>query len=220
MQTTPDPGHYAWWLASRSAGLVAIVLASVAVAAGLLMAGRISQRPGMARTLRTVHEQSALACLVAIAVHGLTLLGDAWMHPGIAGIALPFQMGYRPVWTGLGIIAGWGAVLLGLSFYVRKQIGPRLWRVAHRFTIVVWALGVVHALGAGTDAATPWMRVGLVALAAPVVGLFVARVLPGPRRTVTPQPSPAGQPLHLGQERGEQIPVLGHAGAHRGRSVA
>ena len=40
--------------------------------------------------------------LVAIAVHGVTLLGDRWLHPGLAGIAVPFAMGYRPSFTGLG----------------------------------------------------------------------------------------------------------------------
>ncbi len=176
--TPPDPNQYTWWLASRAAGIVAIVLASFAVMAGLMMAGRISKRPGMAKTLRTIHEQTALACMVAIAVHGLTLLGDKWMRPGLLGIAVPFDLSYRPVWSGLGIIAGWGAILLGLSFYARKRVGPRAWRLAHRFTIVVWAMGVIHALGAGTDATSSWMRIGLIALSAPIVGLFVARLTP------------------------------------------
>ena len=56
------------------------------------------------------------------------LLGDGYLRPGIAGIALPFQVGYRPLWTGIGIIAGWLALILALSFYVRRWIGTRTWR--------------------------------------------------------------------------------------------
>ena len=67
------------------------------------------------------------------------------------------MMAYKTLWIGLGIIAGWLAALLGLSFYVRRRIGPRLWRRAHKATIVVYALGVVHTLGAGTDASSPWL---------------------------------------------------------------
>ena len=59
-------------------------------------------------------------------MHGLTLLGDPWLNPGLAGIAIPFTMAYKPLWTGLGIIGGWLAALLGLSFYFRRRIGPRL----------------------------------------------------------------------------------------------
>ena len=53
-----------------------------------------------------LHEHAALAGLVAIAVHGVTLLVDPWLHPGAAGVAVPFAMGYRPLFTGLGVIGG------------------------------------------------------------------------------------------------------------------
>ena len=96
------------------------------------MAGRIMSKPGRARVLSAIHEQTALAGLIAIAVHGITLLGDAFLSPGIAGITIPGAISYRPLWTGLGIAGGYLAAALGLSFYIRKSIGPRLWRRAHR----------------------------------------------------------------------------------------
>ena len=112
-----DPAPYAWWLASRSAGVVAFLLISTAVVLGLFNASAISRRPGLKRTLVKVHEQVALAALVAIGAHGVLLLGDPWLKPGISGISLPFTMSYRPLWTGLGIVAGYLAALLGLTFY-------------------------------------------------------------------------------------------------------
>ena len=112
-------------------------------------------------------------------MHGITLLGDPWLNPGVAGITVPFAMGFRPLWTGLGVIAGYLAALLGLSFYARKRIGARLWRKAHRATIVVYLLGLVHAVGAGTDASAVWFR-WWVLMTAPVIGgLFVYRVFAG-----------------------------------------
>ena len=150
-----------WWLASRASGLVALALITVSVGLGLTMAGRIMRKPGRARTLVAMHEQTALAGLLAIAIHGITLLGDAFLRPGLAGITIPGAIGYRPLWAGLGIAAGYLAAALGLSFYARKSIGPRLWRRAHRLTIAVYALAVAHTLGAGTDATTPWLRLWL-----------------------------------------------------------
>jgi sulfoxide reductase heme-binding subunit YedZ len=131
--------------------------------------------------LTAIHEQTAVTALAAIAVHGVTLLGDPWLNPGPAGISIPFTMSYRPLWTGLGIIAGYLGAVLGLSFYIRRRIGPRLWRQAHRLTVVVYALAVAHTLGAGTDASTPWMRIWLFATAPVIAVLFVARVV-GARR--------------------------------------
>ena len=162
--------------------MIALALVTISVVLGLMMAGRLSRRPGANRVLSAIHEQTAVTGLVVIAIHGLTLLGDPWLNPGPKGIALPFLMDYRPLWTGFGIIAGWLAAVLGLSFYVRKRIGPRLWRKAHRATIVVYALGVAHTLGAGTDAASPFFFWPVVASAAGVGGLFVARIGSSMRR--------------------------------------
>ena len=184
--TSHDPSQYVWWLTSRAAGITAFALASISVLIGLTMAGRLARRPGMARTLRVIHEQAALGALGAMVVHGAALLGDGWLKPGIAGVLVPFHMGYRPVFTALGIVSAYGAGLLGLSFYARRRIGPRRWRAAHRATIVVWLAAAIHALGAGTDASTGWMRAILVSSAVPIGLLFAIRVL-GARRRAAPQ---------------------------------
>ncbi len=170
---------HGWWLASRASGLVAMVLITISVGLGLAMAGKVMRRPGLSRKLLAIHEHTAVAGIVAIAVHGITLLGDPWLNPGVSGIAVPFTMGFRPLWSGLGIVGGYLAALLGLSFYFRKRIGARLWRKAHRATVLVYLLGLVHAFGSGTDASAVWFR-WWVLLTAPLIGgLFVYRVLSG-----------------------------------------
>jgi sulfoxide reductase heme-binding subunit YedZ len=171
---SPDPAEYVWWLSSRAAGVVAFALVSLSVLIGLGMANRLVR----GRSVVKLHEHLALAGLVAIAVHGITLLGDSWLDPGAAGLLVPFAMDYRPVFTGLGIVAGYLAALLGLSFYLRRRLGARRWRSLHRLTVLVYLLGAIHALGAGTDAEAPWMRAVLLATGAPILFLFLLRVLP------------------------------------------
>jgi sulfoxide reductase heme-binding subunit YedZ len=170
---------HGWWIASRASGLVALVLVTISVGIGLAMAGKVMRRPGLSRKLVAIHEQTALAGLVAIAVHGITLLGDPWLNPGVAGVTVPFAMSFRTIFTGLGVVAAYLAALLGLSFYVRRRIGARLWRKAHRATVLVYVLGLVHALGAGTDASAVWFRWWVILTAPPIGGLFVYRVLSG-----------------------------------------
>ena len=187
MVTEPDPGNYTWWLASRSAGVVAFLLIAAAVILGLFMAANVSRRPGSKRTLVKFHEQIALAALAAIAAHGLLLLGDKWLHPGITGIAVPFTSGYRPTWTGLGIVAGYLAFVLGPTFYLRRRIGARRWRQIHRTTVVVYVLAVLHSLGAGTDGASLWLQGLAVLTAIPIIVLLVMRYALGRR--------PAGRPV-------------------------
>ncbi len=188
---TGDPTHQVFWFASRALGIVAIALLGVSVTLGLAMAGRVTRRPGLPARLKLLHEAATLVTLGLIATHAGLLLFDGYLRPDLTGITLPFALAYRPVFTGIGIIAGWLAVLLGLSFYVRKRIGTKTWRTMHRFTIVVYVLAVGHVVGAGTDGRSWWTLALLSALTAPIVFLFTYRVLPAPhplralhRRTV------------------------------------
>jgi methionine sulfoxide reductase heme-binding subunit len=167
---------HGWWLAGRASGLVALVLVTISVGLGLTMAGKAMRRPGLSRKLLAIHEHTALAGLVAIAVHGITLLGDPWLHPGIAGVAVPFAIGFRPLAVAAGIVGGYLAALLGLTYYLRKRIGAKLWRKAHRATIVVYLLGLGHAFAAGTDASAPLFRAWAIATGIPIAGLFLYRL--------------------------------------------
>ena len=128
MTNTIDPGQHMWWLASRSMGVVAMALVSMSLAFGLAMSGKLVRGPGVAGRMRAVHEALALSGLLAIVLHGLLLLPDTYLRPGLAGIAIPFVAAHRPVWTALGVTAGWMSAVITLSFYVRSRIGVRAWR--------------------------------------------------------------------------------------------
>jgi sulfoxide reductase heme-binding subunit YedZ len=207
-ETSTTLATHGWWLASRASGLVAMALITVSVGLGLAMAGKVMRRPGLSKKLLAIHEQTALAGIVAIAVHGITLLGDPWLNPGVAGVAIPFTMSFKPLFTGLGIVGGYLAALLGLSFYFRKRIGAKLWRKAHRATVLVYLLGLVHAFGSGTDASAVWFRWWVV-LTAPVIGgLFVYRVLSGrAKRSRAKEP----RPEQVRPARSRSIPILEEA---------
>jgi methionine sulfoxide reductase heme-binding subunit len=175
--TNHDPFDHAWWLASRSAGVVAFVLLSASVVLGLAMAMKLAS-PRSRPALRIAHERVALLALSAVAAHGLMLLGDSWLHPGVTGVVVPFTMGYRPVWTGLGILAGYSAAALSLTYYLRRRVGARRWRNAHRFIPVAWALAAVHVIGAGTDAGSLWLQATLAFTVASAGALLAYRLAP------------------------------------------
>ena len=120
--TMVDPTQQVFWFASRAFGIIAMIMLGVSVAVGLAMAGRLVSRPGLPAKLKRFHESATLVTLGLIATHAGLLLFDGYLRPGLAGIAVPFTLGYRPLFTGIGIIAGWLAAILGLSFYARKRI--------------------------------------------------------------------------------------------------
>ncbi len=204
MSDYTDPGQHIFWLASRSLGVIAMVLVAVSVGLGLAMAARLVRGPGVKSRVNQIHEATALVALLAIAGHGLALLGDSYLRPGVAGIAVPFVMSHQPLWTGLGIIGGWLAAALGLSFYARRRIGARLWRRMHRLTILVYLLAIAHTLGSGTDAGTAWLAGILAVTAAPVVVLALVRYGSEPdrrrRRPASRGAGLRGRPLPLPSE--------------------
>jgi sulfoxide reductase heme-binding subunit YedZ len=169
-----NPAPHLFWITSRAAGSAALLLASFGVCVGLLMGGRFVRRRGI--DLRATHEAVAIATLVAIAVHALSLLGDQFMHPSFVDITLPFVSAYKTGWTTVGIVAGWSLAALSLSYYARRWIGARRWRALHRFTVAAWALGIVHALGEGTDAGQNWFLAMTAIAVGPPLVLFLARV--------------------------------------------
>lgn len=183
-----NPLDHAWWLASRASGIVALAAMSFSVVLGLMLGGKLVQLAPADRSGRKLitplivtrtHELASLAALIAIAVHGLTLLGDAWLHPTLSQIAVPFTIDYKPFYTGLGIIGGYVTAVLGLSYYARKRIGNDRWRKLHRYTLVGFVLSVVHTLGAGTDASSGWLFWPVLGVSALVLLLLVARITSG-----------------------------------------
>src|SRR3954453_14154310 len=123
-------GPHLFWITSRAAGTAALFLSSLGVCVGLLMSGRFTR--GRGADLRPLHEALSLATIGALLVHGLSLVGDKYLHPSLVDVAVPFVGSYRPGWTSLGIIAAWALILLGPSYYVRRVIGQKPWVKLHR----------------------------------------------------------------------------------------
>ncbi|HEY1834841.1 MAG TPA: ferric reductase-like transmembrane domain-containing protein [Solirubrobacteraceae bacterium] len=169
-------GPHLFWITSRAAGIAALLLSSLAVCLGLAMGGRLAPRLSKS-DLRVTHEALSLATLAALAVHGLSLLGDGYLHPSLADVAVPFLFGYETFWTTAGIVAFWMLAALGLSYYLRARIGVRRWRALHRLTALAWALGVAHSLGEGTDSGQQWFLVMTALAVVPVLALLAARLL-------------------------------------------
>jgi sulfoxide reductase heme-binding subunit YedZ len=189
---TTNPSPYLFWITSRAAGFAALILASLAVCLGLLMSTKLLKRRGV--DLRVTHEVLSLSTIVAIVVHAVALLGDSYLKPSVFDIAIPFAGSYKTIWTSVGIVAGWGLIALGLSYYARKRIGTQRWRQLHRFTALAWLLGVGHSLGEGTDAGRLWFlaMVGIVAI--PALALLATRWLK-PRRVARDEPGELAAPL-------------------------
>jgi sulfoxide reductase heme-binding subunit YedZ len=168
------------WTTSRASGLAALMTASLAITCGLLMALRVPALRRRAPELRAAHQALANATFALIGVHGVSLLLDPVLKPGLAGVLVPFAGPYRPVATALGQIAAYGILALGATFYVRRFIGAARWRTAHRWLPAFWLLALLHGLLAGTDSTTTWALAALAPPVAAALALLVTRLATQP----------------------------------------
>ncbi|MGH3428659.1 MAG: ferric reductase-like transmembrane domain-containing protein [Mycobacteriales bacterium] len=125
--------------------------------------------------LGAIHEALSLTTLAMVALHGVALLGDSYLNPGLGGITIPFVGFYRPLWTALGILAGYGLAALGLTYYLRERIGAARWRRLHRLTAAFWLLAIAHTIGAGSDAAEWWFLIASSGFVVPAALLLALR---------------------------------------------
>jgi hypothetical protein len=120
-----------FWVTSRAAGVVAPILACIAVCVGLITSTKLIRRRGP--DLLATHEALSLATIVAVIVHGAALLGDRYLHPSVADIAIALLGSYETFWTALGILGGSAVALLMLRTTRAAGVAPA--RTAYSATI-------------------------------------------------------------------------------------
>ena len=65
---------------------------------------------------------------------------------------------------------------LNLRRWLTPGIGVKRWRLIHRFTLLAWAAGVLHAVIEGTDAGQAWFILLVLLCTGPVLGLLAGRL--------------------------------------------
>jgi methionine sulfoxide reductase heme-binding subunit len=169
------------WVVARATGLAAFGLITCAMLAGLLVRTGTAVGGVRGRAMVELHRHLSLLALIAIGAHGAALLLDATVDVTPLALVVPGLVPYRPLWTGLGVVAAELALLVHLSFRLRPRIGAAAWRRIHWLTYAVFAGAAAHGIASGTDtgAAATTALYG-VAIGA-VGGLTTWRALTGRR---------------------------------------
>ena len=158
-----------FWLLARTTGFTAYLLLTTSILAGLVLKSRPfrSLRPA---AVTDTHRFLAMLGLGAVTMHGAALILDTTVHLSPAALVVPGLSPYRPLATGIGVLAAELMLVVYVSFSLRRRIGARNWRRLHWATYGIFAAATVHGLAAGTDSAQPW-AFGLYLSA---IGLVVA----------------------------------------------
>lgn len=196
------------WMIIRGSGLAAFAALSAATIWGLLVSSKMLTRLVKAKGLTWFHESLGIAAVLATFVHIVVLSVHDYLDFTWSEILIPGDSDWRPEAVALGIVAFYGLLVVAGSFYIKKHIGQRTWRMIHFGSLGVFLAALVHGVTAGTDTGSVLMT-GLYIGSAIVVGILIATRLskaandpPGRRKpgdAASPSPGDAEVPTRKGQ---------------------
>ena len=168
----------AYWYLSRASAMVAYALLWLSMASGLIITNKLARLWPGGPIAFDLHQFASLTGLAFALFHALILLGDKYINYNLAQVLVPFNStGYKPVWVGLGQIGFYLLAIVSLSFYLRKRLGNRTWRLIHYLSFLMFALALLHGIFAGTDTTVLAIRVFYWITAVSLLFLFVYRIL-------------------------------------------
>lgn len=178
----------AYWYLARAGGIVAYILLWLATCWGIMMSSKMIKGVVSAPVAFALHEYLPILGVVFAALHALVLLGDSYIGFTPWQLLIPFASSYKPVWTGLGVLAFYLLVALIASFYVRKRIGQKTWRALHYTSYLGFLMALLHAFMAGSDSDATVMQIIYLVTGGVAIFLVLFRMLsysPRGRRAAT-----------------------------------
>lgn len=167
------------WYTTRATGLVALVLLTLVVTLGTLVANRIGGTVVGRFELNELHRSVSLVAMVFLVLHILTTVADSYVSTGIISAVVPFTSSYKDVAVTVGAV-GFDLILaVWVSSLLKVRIKNQSWRFIHWFSWLAFTAAIVHSFLIGTDTrrGAGLILVGLCALSVIVAALwrYVAR---------------------------------------------
>ena len=168
----------AFWYLSRSSAIAAYGLLWLSMVFGLIITNRMARLWPGGPTAFDLHQFTSLLGLAFAFFHAFILLGDKFINYTPAQLLVPFaSVNYKPFWVGIGQLGFYLWIIVAFSFYVRKQIGTRTWRLIHYGSFLLFAFALLHGILSGTDTTTAWAANMYWISGGVLLFLFVYRLL-------------------------------------------
>jgi len=150
--------NQAYWYASRSTGLVSLLLLTLAMILGLLGAGRFTSTRWPRFVVASLHRNVSLLIVVFLVIHIVTAVIDPYAGIGWLDAVIPFMSVYHPLPLGLGAVAFDLILALIATSLLRTRISLGAWRAVHLTAYACWPFAVLHGyfIG-GADSRRLWV---------------------------------------------------------------
>jgi DMSO/TMAO reductase YedYZ heme-binding membrane subunit len=188
-----QPGILAWY-SVRAMGFLAYGVLAASVLYGLLLSTKILDAIAHRPVSFALHKDLAIVALLFATLHGALLIADQSFPFTPRAILVPFASPYSPIWVGVGQLTFYLTAIVTASFYVRRQIGQRVWRLLHYLTFLAFIGASAHGFASGSDSSSPWAFWVYVIPIAAAVFLLTYRIVVSLSSRIRPRVERAGTP--------------------------
>ncbi len=162
-----------WWYVTRASGIVAYLLLWFSMVLGLGVTSKFFDHLLDRVFTYDFHQFISLLSIAFMVLHVVVLLLDRYLPYSVWQVLVPFISPYRPFWVGVGVIAFYLTLLVTVTFYLRKRISMRSFRIIHYLSLVGYVGATLHGLYAGTDSPLTTMQFLYAGTAVVVIFLTV-----------------------------------------------
>ncbi|MEO5964546.1 MAG: hypothetical protein ABIR11_03705 [Candidatus Limnocylindrales bacterium] len=192
------------WLFERLFAFLAYGAMAGSMIYGLLMSTKILDAIAHRPISFALHQDLAAIGVGLAGIHGILLGLDRSVPFSLAQIVVPGLSPHAPIAVAFGQVGLYLAVVVVVSFYLRRRIGQKAWRALHYLTFLSFVFVTVHGIASGTDSGRAWAQ-GLYIASAAIVAFLMAyrialsvagrRAAPADARVARPAPAALPQPL-------------------------
>ncbi len=162
---------------TRATGIVAAVVAVVALVSGLLFSARETGERRRPAWWLDLHNGLGGITMVALAVHIVASYFDRDAAVGLAEVFIPGVASTQRWALAWGVLATYLMAGAVFTTWPRRISDRRLWRIIHLGSTVGIVLMLFHGYQMGTDATRLAFELGLVALVAPATYAVAIRAI-------------------------------------------
>jgi len=166
---------WAWYI-TRATALLSFALLWLAIFLGIAI-----RTPVLNKIIKPIYSYNAhcwisFQALLFALFHGVALMFDKTVHFSFFDVFVPFAASYQPGLVALGTLAFYLMLLMVITSYAKNSISHKTWRIVHTTNIILYAIGIIHALFLGTDLQSGVVREIFIYANAFLIFLFLANI--------------------------------------------
>ena len=141
-----------FWYITRGTGIVALLLLTLVVTLGTLVANRIGGTFVGRFELNELHRSVSMVAMLFLILHILTTVIDSYVSTGLISAFVPMTSAYKTVPIAIGAVGFDLLLCVWISSLLKVRIKNESWRFIHWFSWLAYASAIIHSYMSGSDA--------------------------------------------------------------------